>query len=124
MKRLKVKNARSGETVAPNAYLADNPLTRMRGLLGRASLPAGEAMVIRPSSSIHTAFMRFAIDVIYLNKQDEVVKVVPNLAPFRLSAARGAHTVIEMSAGATAALDLRQGDRLMMSPRDEERAGR
>lgn len=118
----RIVNSRTGETVADNAVLANNPLTRMRGLLGRKSLPAGEAIILRPASSIHTVFMLFAIDVIYLDRDDTVVKIVPRLAPFRFSAASGARSVIEMAAGGLSGVDLKVGDRLRIEAAETEGA--
>jgi len=112
--RYEIKNTRTGQVVAADAFLAASPWARMRGLLGRASLPTGEAIILRPASSIHTAFMRFAIDVVFLDKDDRVLKVVRDLAPFRLSAARHARSVIEMAGGALKDVDLQAGDALEM----------
>ena len=81
-------------------------------------MPPNQAIILRPASSIHTMFMRFALDIIYLDREDRVVKLVPNLVPFRLSAASGARTVIEMVGGATAQLGLEPGDRFILSPGD------
>jgi hypothetical protein len=114
--RYEIRSERTGELVARDAYLADSPWSRMKGLLGKEGLEPGEAIILRPASSIHMLFMRFAIDVIYLNKQDEVVKLVRNLAPWRFSAARGAHSVIELAAGGLAGVALQPGDRLLLSP--------
>jgi uncharacterized membrane protein (UPF0127 family) len=114
--RYEITHSRTGAVVAGNAVLADSPLSRMKGLLGRRSMPAGEAIILRPASSIHTLFMRFALDVIYLDREDTVVKVVPDLVPWRFSAAPGARTVIEMAAGATKGLGIESGDRLVLSP--------
>jgi uncharacterized membrane protein (UPF0127 family) len=108
----RIVNTRTGEVVADRAILADNPFTRMRGLLARRSLPAGEAIILKPASSIHTMFMLFSIDVVFLDRSDVVLKVVPNLSTFRFSAARGGHTVIEMAGKALADFDLEVGDRL------------
>ena len=113
--RYQIVNSRTGEIVAEDALLAEQPLVRMKGLLGRASLPPGEAIILRPASSIHMMFMRFAIDVIYLDRNDMIVKLVPNLKPWRFSAARGAHTVIEMASDETHGIDLQPGDRLVMN---------
>ena len=115
-----LKNERTGETVAGKAVLASSPLTRMKGLLGRKTLPRDEAIILRPASSIHTHFMRFALDVIYLDSEGEILKIVPNLVPFRFSAARRAHTVIEMVAGALSDKDLRVGDRLLFTSELED----
>ena len=111
-----ITNARTGQLVAERAVLASNPWTRMKGLLGRASMPASEAIILRPAASIHTLFMRFALDIIYLDREDRVVKVVPNLVPYRFSAAKKAHTVLEMTSGATAGSDLQPGDQLLIEP--------
>ena len=112
MKQFRVKNLRTDEVIVPRASLAADPFNRMRGLLGKASLSPGEGIILQPASSIHTLFMRFAIDVIYLDEKGAIKKVVPNLVPFRFSWARGSHTVIEVPSGATRVLDLIPGDRL------------
>ena len=119
-----LKNARTGQAIAENAILASSPLARMKGLLGKKTLPIKEAIILRPASSIHTHFMRFALDVIYLDRDDEIVKVVRNLVPWRFSAAKRAHTVIEMVAGAITDKDLRVGDRLLFDSPLEDVAQR
>jgi hypothetical protein len=113
--RYVITNERTGEVVSGNAVLAANPLTRMKGLLGRSSMPSSEAIILRPASSIHTLFMRFGLDIIYVDRENQILKVVRDLAPFRFSSARGAMSVIEMAAGATGGHDLRAGDRLLFS---------
>ena len=115
-----ITNSRTGQVVANPAVLASSPLMRMKGLLGRASMPVNEAIILRPASSIHTLFMRFALDVIYLDRDDKILKLVPNLVPFRFSAASKGHTVLEMASGATSALDLQPGDQLLMAPLSQD----
>lgn len=88
----------------------------MRGLLGRASLAPGEAMLFRPAGSIHMFFMRFAIDAVFLDRDDTVVKIVPDLRPWRLAAARRAKSVLEIGAGECAARGLAVGDVLQTAP--------
>ena len=56
-----------GRALCEECVVADNPFTRLRGLLGRRGLGAGEGLLLRPSPSIHTWFMRFAIDVVFLD---------------------------------------------------------
>lgn len=112
----RIVNSRTGAEVAARAILADSPFTRMRGLLGRRSLPLGEAIILRPACSIHTIGMLFSIDVVFLNRDDVVLKVVPSLSTFRFSAARGAHTVIEMPGRALVDLDVKVGDKLTFAP--------
>jgi uncharacterized membrane protein (UPF0127 family) len=84
----------------------------MRGLLGRAGLEPGEGLLLRPASSVHTFFMRFPIDVVFLGAEGEVLKIAPELAPWRTAGARGAKAVVELPAGEAARVGLMVGDRL------------
>jgi uncharacterized protein len=89
--------------------VAESFSARLRGLLGRSSLPAGEGMLIR-SESVHTFFMRFAIDVVFLDDDHRVLRVDANVGPWRLKACRGARSVLELAAGEARALSV--GDRI------------
>ena len=64
-----------GTVVCERCLLAETPLARLRGLLGRRGLDAGEGLLLKPAGSIHTAFMRFAIDAVFLDGSDRVLKV-------------------------------------------------
>jgi hypothetical protein len=89
----------------------------MVGLLGRRSLQPGEGLIIEPCKSVHTAFMRFAIDVVYFDRSWRVTKVVPALRPFRLSGAlRAGHAVIELPSGTIEETGTQPGDRLELRP--------
>jgi len=95
------------------AEVAENPLTRSVGLLGRKGLAAGRGLWIKPCSSIHTLFMRFTIDVLYLDRENKMVKVRRRMRPFRMSmGGKGAHSVIELAAGALDGFDLAPGDQV------------
>jgi len=103
--------------VADDLEIADTPASRGKGLLGRSSLPPRAGLWIVPCAvlgvaSIHMFGMKFAIDVIYLDREQRVVKLVHDLAPWRLSAACGAHSVVELPAGALASLDIQKHDTL------------
>ena len=78
----------------------------------------GEGVILRPCSSLHTAFMRFSIDVVFLDSGGRVRKVVENLRPFRLALVWGGRDAIEMAAGALQTADLQVGDRLIYKARD------
>ena len=80
----------NGSTVCERCVLADTALMRMKGLLGRAALQGEEGILLRPASSVHTAFMRFPIDVIFLDKENRIAKIAPSLRPWRTAAARHA----------------------------------
>src|SRR5215510_15098084 len=93
-------NARTGEVVANHLIGAFDSETRRTGLLAHESMPAGSAMIIAPTNAIHTFFMKFAIDVLFVTRDGVVLKTRRALAPWRMSAAWRAHAVIELAAGA------------------------
>ena len=99
----------SGEVVCEHCFLAETSSARLRGLLGRSGLSSGEGMLLRPASSIHTAFMRFAIDAVFVDPADRVVKVAAEVRPWRIAASRGARAVLELPAGEAARRGLRPG---------------
>lgn len=105
-----------GRVVLDRCTVAERPLARMKGLLGRRELPPGEGILLRPASSVHTAFMRFAIDVVFLDRELEVVRIVPRLRPWRAAAQRGAHATLELAAGEAERTALRPGERLRLEP--------
>jgi len=82
---LSILNTTKNTIIAQNGTVADTFLSRMAGLLNRKSLPAGEALVITRCQSIHMFFMRFSIDVIFVDKNDHVVGLIERIKPFRLS---------------------------------------
>jgi uncharacterized membrane protein (UPF0127 family) len=104
--------------------LADSPLLRMRGLLGRTGLPAGEGMLITPAPSIHTAFMRFPIDALFLDREFRVIKIVEQLEPWRVASMRRARAVLELAAGESARQGVRVGDVLELRERTRARERR
>jgi uncharacterized membrane protein (UPF0127 family) len=101
-----------GQVICDRCVLADTLWRRMRGLLGRHEPNAGEGIVLRPSWSVHTFFMRFAIDVVFVDADQVVAKVVGNLRPWRTATCRRARDVVELRAGECARLGLAAGDRL------------
>ena len=104
--------ARDGQVVCERCELAEGFLDRGRGLLGRAGLARGQGMLIRPTWSVHTAFMRFAIDVLFLDRELTVVGMKRRLRPWRAAAQRGAHSALELAAGESERLKIEVGDRL------------
>lgn len=86
---------------------------RMRGLLGRTGLSAGEGMLITKTSSIHTYFMAFPIDAVFLDKELRVRRIASDLRPWRMAWKRGCKSVLELPAGAAAAAGIDVGSRLV-----------
>lgn len=111
-------NVTRGTILCENATLADRPLQRMRGLLGREALPAGEGLLLHPAPSIHTAFMRFPIDVVFLDRESVVVRVVERLVPWRAASAPRARSALELKAGETARCGVNVGDWLIRVSED------
>ena len=85
--------------VCERCVVADRPHTRMRGLLGRVELPSGEGLLLKPAPSIHTWFMRFPIDAVFLDDHLRVLSVAAGLRPWRFAGRRGARAVLELAAG-------------------------
>ena len=108
-------NQRTGTPIATSVERALTRATRRRGLLGRDGLEAGRALMLEPCPAVHTAFMRFAIDVVFMDREGYAVKIVRNLVPWRIAVAPRAHAVVEMAAGTLDHLDLSVGDRLFLS---------
>lgn len=101
-----------GVVVCEECLVAATPLTRMRGLLGRSSLPSGQGILLRPAASVHTFFMRFSIDVVFLDDELRVVQIAADLRPWRAAGKRGARAVLELPAGECERRGLRVGDQL------------
>ena len=104
-----------GPVVCERCVLADSPIRRMRGLLGRKKLDAGHGLLIRPAPAIHTWFMRFAIDAVFLDRELSVLSVRRDLRPWRMAAQRGARSVLELPAGEAERRGIEPGDRLEVS---------
>jgi len=109
-------NDRTRNVVARNVGLATTRVARRRGLLGRDSLGASEGLLLTPCIAVHTAFMRFPIDVIFIDRNGRAVRVVPDVRPWRMTASLRAHAVIELAAGTAAATDIQVGDLLYLAP--------
>jgi uncharacterized membrane protein (UPF0127 family) len=79
--------------------VADNPISRLKGLLGKRELASGDGLMLRPANIVHTWFMRFAIDVVFVDADLQVVGITHDAGPWRLTGRRGARSVIELAAG-------------------------
>jgi uncharacterized membrane protein (UPF0127 family) len=100
--------------------VADNMWTRLKGLIGSRPLEAGEGLLIVPCQSVHTHFMRFPIDVVYVDAADQVVGLHHSLPPWRFGRFhRRARFVIELPAGTVEATGTEVGDRLSIEGYDQ-----
>jgi uncharacterized protein len=114
--RLTISNLTRQTELACCAELADHGAARNKGLLGRTHLPPGAGLWIVPCESVHTFFMKFSIDLVYIDRNKRVKKVRSNVGPWRLSACLSAHSIIELPAGVIERTQTLPGDQLHFSP--------
>ena len=110
--RLQAINVTRGTELASRLEVAGSGNKRSKGLLGRGSLLPGEGLWIVPCESVHTFFMRFPIDLIYIDRQHRIRKVRSSVGAWRLSACLSAHSVLELPAGTIRDTGTERGDRL------------
>jgi len=109
-------NERTGVSVADAVELADTRASRRRGLLGRDCLEPSAALILTPCVAVHTAFMRFAIDVVFVDRDGHALKIVSELAPWRIAWSPSAHAVVELAGGRLRSCEVAVGDRLYLAP--------
>jgi uncharacterized protein len=110
--KIRVLNRTRNAVLAEAAEKADTSAKRRVGLLKHKSLPRGEGLWIVPCESVHTFFMKFPIDLVYLDRKLKVRKVRHAVAPWRLSACLTAHSILELPAGIAAETGTIAGDEL------------
>ncbi|MCL4440784.1 MAG: DUF192 domain-containing protein [Firmicutes bacterium] len=97
--------------LAQNVETAFSFPSRLQGLLGRPELLPGQGMLLKPCRSIHTFFMRFAIDVVFTDKEGEIIYLAPNLKPFKATPViRGACMALELPSGTLSRTGTKKGD--------------
>jgi hypothetical protein len=111
-----VSNLTRGTVLATCLEVADTGQKRNKGLLGRKGLEPGGGLWIVPCESVHTFFMQFPIDLVYLDRKYRVKKVRHSVGPWRLSACLSAHSILELPAGAIQSSQTQRGDTLEISP--------
>ncbi|MBU0468637.1 MAG: DUF192 domain-containing protein [Candidatus Omnitrophica bacterium] len=113
---MKILNKTKQNIIADKAKVADSFLTRMVGLLNRESFSEGEALVITRCNSIHMFFMKFAIDVVFVSKENVVVGLVSDIRPFQLSRIyfRSSY-VVELPSSAILSAGISIGDQIEIS---------
>lgn len=106
-------NRTRGTVVAERVARASSFFERLRGLLGRPALAEGSALAIAPCNSVHTLFLRFPIDVVFLDRSGTAVRALPGLRPFRATRPHlAAAQVVELPAGTLARTGTVAGDSL------------
>jgi uncharacterized membrane protein (UPF0127 family) len=110
--KMRVRNRDRGTVLAEAADVADTSAKRRTGLLKHTGLAPGEGLWIAPCEAVHSFGMKFAIDVVYLDRKKRVRKLRKQMVPRRLSACLTAHSVLELPVGVIDASQTRQGDQL------------
>jgi uncharacterized membrane protein (UPF0127 family) len=113
MRLVTVTNTNRKTVIGDQIEVADTSSTRLFGLLGKKHLDTGKGLWIKPSSGVHTFFMSIPIDVIGLDKNLRIIKLWPNLVPWRVtSVSMRLHSVVELPAGRIAECNTQLGDTL------------
>jgi uncharacterized membrane protein (UPF0127 family) len=113
-----VNRTRGDAVLASDVYAVGGYFGRWLGLMGHPGLPAGQALVLEGDNSIHTLFMRFPIDVVFLDKAGRVKHLYHALRPWRMSrVVFGARRIVELPPGVLAATGTAVGDELAFEPR-------
>lgn len=115
--QIEVFNATRSCLLAGQCGVARTFWARGMGLMGRARLEPGQGLLIYPEWSIHTFFMRFPIDVVFLDRQDQVVGLRVAMPPYRpFAGVWGAHSVLELPAHVITKTETHIGDHLRLTP--------
>jgi uncharacterized membrane protein (UPF0127 family) len=109
-----VRNQTRNTVLADAADVADTSAKRRTGLLKHSGLEPGQGLWIVPCESVHSFFMKFAIDLVYLDRNKKVKKVRHRMVPWRLSACLTAHSTLELPAGVVQATGTQAGDQLVI----------
>lgn len=112
--RLRITNLTRDTVLGDRIDIADTSAKRRTGLLKHTGLAEGEGLWIVPCESVHTFFMKFSIDLVYVDKARKVRKVRHAVKPWRMSACFRAHSILELPAGAAERTGTRAGDELIV----------
>lgn len=108
---MKIYNSTQNNLIADDVKVAENFFTRSIGLLLRQKLFANEGLIIKPCCSIHTFFMRFKIDVLFVNKEKKIIALYENVKPYRILPIHPtSHYVIELAAGCIFSKNIKKGN--------------
>ena len=113
MKTVRAVNHSTGAVIAERVVIAGGMWSRFCGLMGRGSLPESHGLMLAPCSSVHTFFMRFPLDVIFLDREGRVVKVAAAMRPWRTALGGGGRDALELNAGEASRLGITPGDRIL-----------
>jgi uncharacterized membrane protein (UPF0127 family) len=111
-----LRNSRNQHTLATTIEPAFDSPSRRKGLLGRSGLPDGHAIILAPSNGIHTFFMKFPIDVMFVSRDGRILRICQDLPAWRIRFALKAFAVIEFPAGVSSRSNTQVSDILQLAP--------
>lgn len=113
---MKAVNSNNNMMLADKVIPAKTFFTRLKGLMFKQCLNDGEGLLLEPCNSIHSLFMRFSIDAVFISRENRVIHIIEDMKPWRCSAIIGkAAAVLELPAGTIAKTGIRKGDILNIS---------
>jgi uncharacterized membrane protein (UPF0127 family) len=112
---MKIINKTNNSLIAEEVILANTPFKRIKGLLGKKEFRKSQALILDPCNSIHTFFMRFSIDILFMDKNNKVIKAISCLKPFKFTPiVFGAAFAIELPSGTIQSLCIQKDDTLLL----------
>ena len=111
---MRIENGTKATLVAGHAWVADCFWKRLKGLLGTKSLKVGQGLVIKPCNSVHTFGMTYPIDVLFMDSDDRIVKIIAGMKASRMGMALGSSYVIELPIGTAKGTMCMVGDLLIL----------
>lgn len=113
MKRIEIKNITKNKIIVDNGYMANTFLTRLKGLLGKREIEDNEGICIYPCKSVHTFFMQFPIDIVFIDRDNKIIHITENLRHYRISKyVKNAEYVIEIGGSKSKKKDIEVGDEI------------
>ena len=108
---MKLYNSTQNNLIADDVKIADNFISRTVGLISKKEILEPEGLLIKPCCSIHTFFMRFDIDVLFVNRKNEVIALCENVKPWRILPIHPtSQYVVELSAGVISSKQILKGN--------------
>lgn len=112
-----INQSKNNQIVCMQTEMAKNPWTRLKGLMFREGLPEGHGLWIEPCSDIHSCFMRFEFDAVFLDKKGKVLHTISKMKPWGMSGwIKGTRVVLELDGGVVEATQTEVGDQLILNP--------
>ncbi|HEY3297627.1 MAG TPA: DUF192 domain-containing protein [Armatimonadota bacterium] len=112
---MRITDKRNGRVVARDAVIARSIIAQLKGLMCRREFPEGSALIIPGCRQVHTFFVWFPLDLVFVDKAGKAVRIVEGIRPFEISCySKKAAQTIELPAGAVSTYDIREGDELLV----------